>query len=421
MWNYYAQMQVNNQKKQEAEIARIESGNPVLISEESIPLEFRKGVPMDLAIRLSGLHKASDILAEMLAYKSEHQNQQQEIGMPPDPMAQIRAELKQAGVPDSAMPRMPGINPMPNIPDPLASMRQSGNEQAMAISSVLNHSHDGFANRVLEFLNAFVERGGNRQDFYFFDFRFELFQVFSSDGFVHFVGDDEARFFHERRGIKFQFFEQLLVIIPRLAVVRAGHVEQQHENFAALDVAQKFVAEADVRVRAFDESGHVANGEPVPVGVFHDADLRMQRGERIRGDFGSRFGYGGEQRGFAGVRIADEADFGHDAQFQQKITFVAGFARLREARCLACGGREIPIAQPATPAFAQNELLAVLRKIGDKFALFGVGFEQFSDVCSAQINFLRERATDMANQRPCAGAGFERQVWGFALVLSLGA
>jgi hypothetical protein len=133
VWDYYAQMQVMKQAKQKAELERIASGNPVLISEESIPPEFRQGVPMDLAIRLSGLHKASDIVAEMLAYKSEHQNRQSDM-MPPDPMAEMRATLKQAGVPESAMPRMPGMNPMPNIPDPMAMIRQSGNEQAMAIA-----------------------------------------------------------------------------------------------------------------------------------------------------------------------------------------------------------------------------------------------------------------------------------------------
>jgi hypothetical protein len=133
MWNYYAQMQAMKQAKEKAELERIASGNPVLISEESIPPEFRQGVPMDLAIRLSGLHKASDIVAEMLAYKSEHQNLQSST-MPPDPLAELRATLKQAGVPDSALPRIPGINPMPNIPAPFAAMRQSGNEQAMAIA-----------------------------------------------------------------------------------------------------------------------------------------------------------------------------------------------------------------------------------------------------------------------------------------------
>jgi len=149
VWDYYGQMQVMKQAKQKAELARIESGNPVLISEESIPPEFRQGVPMDLAIRLSGLHKAEDVVAEMWAYKSEQQNRQSEM-MPPDPMAQMRATLKRAGVPDSAIPQVPGINPMANIPDPLAATRQSGNEQAMAIAEQVmrpqeNNMNPGFA------------------------------------------------------------------------------------------------------------------------------------------------------------------------------------------------------------------------------------------------------------------------------------
>ncbi|MGH7989136.1 MAG: hypothetical protein ACREDS_02935 [Limisphaerales bacterium] len=149
VWDYYAQMQLMKQEKQKAELARIESGNPVLISEESIPPEFRKGVPTDLAIRLSGLHKAEDIVAEMWAYKNQQHAQQSEM-MPPDPLAQVRAEVKQAGVPDSALPQVPGMNPMPNIPDPMDAIRQSGNEQAMAIAEQLmkpqqNNMNPGFA------------------------------------------------------------------------------------------------------------------------------------------------------------------------------------------------------------------------------------------------------------------------------------
>ena len=128
------------------------------------------------------------------------------------------------------------------------------------------------------------------------------------------------------------------------------------------------MAEADVLVRAFDQSRHVANREPVKVGVFHDADLRMQRGERIRRDFRARLGNGREQRGLAGVRITDQADLGHDAQFEEKIAFPARLARLRETRRLARGGGEIAIAQTAAPAFAQNKLLAVFGEVGDQFA-----------------------------------------------------
>src|SRR5438309_1242869 len=54
------------------------------------------------------------------------------------------------------------------------------------------------ADGVPEFFHALVEGGGDGQDGDLFDLRFELLQVFLGDGLVHLVGDDEARFFHER-------------------------------------------------------------------------------------------------------------------------------------------------------------------------------------------------------------------------------
>ncbi len=132
---------------------------------------------------------------------------------------------------------------------------------------------------------------------------------------------------------------------------------------------QKRVAEANVAMRAFDQTGHVTDREPVPVGIFHDADLRMQRGEGIRCDLRARLGNGREQRGFARVGVADEPDLGHDAQLQQVIAFLARLTRLREPRCLARGGGKVPVAQSAAPAFAQHELLAVFGEIGNQFPL----------------------------------------------------
>ncbi len=181
-------------------------------------------------------------------------------------------------------------------------------------------------------------------------------------------------------------------------------------------MAQKFVAEADVFVRAFDQARHVADREPFPVGVFDDADLRMQRGERIRRDFRARAGNGREQRGLARVRITDEADFRDDAEFQQKIAFVARLARLRESRRLARGGGEIAIAQSAAPAFAQNKLLPVLRKVGDEFAFDGIRHGRFTGVVVlAQINHLRPHAAGAVDQRPLARARAEHRIFVFLL------
>src|SRR6478736_1076876 len=99
-------------------------------------------------------------------------------------------------------------------------------------------------------------------------------------------------------------------------------------------MAEKFVTEPDVFVRAFNQSRHVANGEAFEVGILNDARLRMQRGERVRRHLWSRAGDGREQGGLAGVRITDQADFGHDAEFKKKFALGARLARLRETRRL---------------------------------------------------------------------------------------
>ena len=111
MWEYYGQMQATKLAKKKAELERIASGNPILISEESIPPEFRQGVPMELGIRLSGLHSAGDIVVEMWQYKGEQESRRQEIQrqeMLANPMAALGAALRQSGVPDSVA-RMSGF------------------------------------------------------------------------------------------------------------------------------------------------------------------------------------------------------------------------------------------------------------------------------------------------------------------------
>ena len=138
MWNYYGQMQVVKQEKEKAEEARIASGNPVLISEESIPPEFRRSVPPELAMRLAGMHDAKDMVVEMWVYKQEMEARQKEEAemMGANPMAGVSAALRQAGLIESVarnsglpvsdlpgqpaggfgVPVMPGTDPFGGIP-----------------------------------------------------------------------------------------------------------------------------------------------------------------------------------------------------------------------------------------------------------------------------------------------------------------
>jgi hypothetical protein len=131
VWQYFGQMQEAALAKQKAEADRIASGNPILISEESIPPEFRQAVPTDLAIRLSGLHDAQDIVMTMWQYKQQHEMPIETLA---NPMAQVGSILRQAGVPDfvaraSGLP-VAGAQ-MPN--DPVAAaLQQAGIPMAVA-------------------------------------------------------------------------------------------------------------------------------------------------------------------------------------------------------------------------------------------------------------------------------------------------
>ena len=74
---------------------------------------------------------------------------------------------------------------------------------------------------------------------------------------------------------------------------------------------------------------------------------------------------------------------------------LARLARLRETRGLARGGGKVAVAQAAASALAQDEALAVLRKVGDQLAL---GLRAGSS--RRRIVFSRERSTSIA--RPLA-------------------
>ena len=95
----------------------------------------------------------------------------------------------------------------------------------------------------------------------------------------------------------------------------AGGVDQMQDRAAALDMAEEAVAEAVALVRAFDQAGNVGEHE-IAVVDLHHAEAGMQRRERIIGDLRLGGGDGGEQRRFAGVGQADEADVGDQLQPQ---------------------------------------------------------------------------------------------------------
>src|SRR2546422_9080796 len=81
-----------------------------------------------------------------------------------------------------------------------------------------------------------------------------------------------------------------------------------------------------------------------------DAEVRLERGERIIGDLGARRGDHREQCALARVRLAQEADVGDELEHQLQPPLLAVLARLPLAPALVRGGREARVAAPAAAA-----------------------------------------------------------------------
>jgi hypothetical protein len=98
-----------------------------------------------------------------------------------------------------------------------------------------------------------------------------------------------------------------------------GDIDQVNQQAGALDVAQKLGAEAGAEVRAFDEAGHIGDDEGLLLRLLADGDhaeVGFEGGEGVVGDLGPRGGDARDERGFAGVGVADQADVGQQLQFQ---------------------------------------------------------------------------------------------------------
>ena len=175
-----------------------------------------------------------------------------------------------------------------------------------------------------------------------------------------------------------------MVIIPRIPAIDAGHVQQQHENLAALDVAQEGVSEADVVVRAVDESGNITHGQAREVRVLHDADLRMERGERIRCNLRTSARNRSQQGRLAGVWVTDEADLRHDLQLEAVVARGARLAGLGKPRRLTPGCGEVTVAKPAPATLTKHKPLTIRGQISNQLAAVCI-----QDRCGLGCGFVK--------------------------------
>ena len=188
-----------------------------------------------------------------------------------------------------------------------------------------------------------------------------------------FAADDDGRPFGQTSHIEFQFALQMTVIFIGRPPVNAGHVQYVSQHMGPFDVFQEGMAEPDIGVSAVNQARNIGDGQSPVSRQFNDADHRMQCRERVGGDFGTRLGNRPQQRGFAGVGIADQADVGDGFQFQFQPAFFAGLALFALARRPVGAGGETGVAASAFAALSNDELQAGGIEVGKQFAGFLIG------------------------------------------------
>ena len=128
-------------------------------------------------------------------------------------------------------------------------------------------------------------------------------------------------------------------------------------------MAEETITDPGTFMRAFDQARNIGNDEARIGSKVDHPQVRVQRCERIGGDFRVRAADGGQEGGFAGIGQADQPGIGNQLQAQPYPAFNAGFALLGMTRRLIGRGFEEGIALSAAPAFHQQDALAGLGQV----------------------------------------------------------
>src|SRR3546814_1974994 len=109
------------------------------------------------------------------------------------------------------------------------------------------------------------------------------------------------------------------------------------------DVCSSDLAQAGAVRRALDQAGDVGDHEAAARLDADHAQVRIQRGERVVGDFRRRRGHGADESALAGVGEAKQADVGQQLELQPKQALLTLLARRALSRGAVGGTLEVHV------------------------------------------------------------------------------
>ena len=141
------------------------------------------------------------------------------------------------------------------------------------------------------------------------------------------------------------------------------------EHGGAFDVPQEVESESFAFRCPGNEPRHVGDGEGIVPHVDH-AQVGLERGEGIVGDFRFCRRQHRDQGGFARRGESHQANIGHGFQFQDDIVFFPRFAFKRKTRGFAGPAGQGGVAEAAAPSGGDDEAHAGGGQVGEGFPCF---------------------------------------------------
>src|SRR6185437_12786298 len=136
-------------------------------------------------------------------------------------------------------------------------------------------------------------------------------------------------------------------------------------------MSQELKPEACPFSGALDQARNVGHHETAPDPAVDHPEVRVQRGEGIVSDLGTRSGEGADQRRLAGVRQSQQAHVRDQLELERERAAFSGLAGPETARCAVGTRLEVNIAVAALTPLGDFQRLPDLDQIPEQ--LSGVG------------------------------------------------
>ena len=135
------------------------------------------------------------------------------------------------------------------------------------------------------------------------------------------------------------------------------------------------MAQASAFRSALDQAGHIGHDKAFLGTHAHHAQIGVQGGERVVGDFGARVGNGGDQGGLSRVGHAQQTHIGQDLELEFERAALTGPTRGFLAGRTVGRAFVVHVAKTAITTLGQQNLFAGFQKFKQDLTRLGIGHD----------------------------------------------